>query len=117
MYLVGRYSSLTLFLTLTLTPTLTLTLTVTPTLTLTLVLALSVALVPALVLAPAYIVCFNTAAYIVGVNTAGESCQLPSEPNTSRVRVKVRGEYFHKLTHSASTHNQCTQTISLVGCR
>ena len=34
------------------------------------------------------------------------------------VRLRMRGEaYFHKPTHSASTHNKCTQNTSLVGCR
>ena len=31
--------------------------------------------------------------------------------------VRARGTYFHKLTHSASIHNKCTQITSLVGCR
>ena len=34
-----------------------------------------------------------------------------------RVGIRVRGAYFRKSTHSASTHNKSTQSISLVGCR
>ena len=34
----------------------------------------------------------------------------------AKVKVTVRvGTHFHKPTHSASTHNGCTQTTSLVG--